>query len=179
MLNGVGLGHQLWAEVVETACYLVNISPSSALEDKTPQEELEKIEFELKEEELYSTIEEESEDEETQTPGVRRSFRERRQPERYSPSTFCSSFALSITNYDLKIAKEAVVSKDGKLWKEAMVVEMASLHKNEAWDLVELSSGRKPIGKKWVFKKKTNAEGMVEKYEAWLEEKRLFPSAVN
>ena len=59
-------------------------------------------------------------------------------------------------------------SKDGKVWKEAMVDEMASLHKNEAWDLVELSAGRKPIGSKWVFKKKTNAEGKVEKYKARL-----------
>ena len=64
--------------------------------------------------------------------------------------------------------KEAVDSEDGKLWKEAMVDEMASLHKNEAWDLVELSVGRKPIGNKWVFKKKTNAEGKVQKYKAWL-----------
>jgi len=38
MLNGVGLGQELWAEVVKTACYLVNISPSSVLEDKTPHE---------------------------------------------------------------------------------------------------------------------------------------------
>eukprot|EP00253_Pinus_taeda_P005891 PITA_05891 len=49
-----------------------------------------------------------------------------------------------------------------------MVDEMASLHKNEAWDLVELLAGRKPIGNKWVFKKKTNAEGKVEKYKARL-----------
>eukprot|EP00253_Pinus_taeda_P004852 PITA_04852 len=42
-----------------------------------------------------------------------------------------------------------------------MVDEMTSLHKNEAWDLVELSDGRKPIGSKWVFKKKMNAEGKV------------------
>ena len=59
-------------------------------------------------------------------------------------------------------------SEDGKLWKEAMVDEMASLHKNEAWNLVELPDGRKPIGKKWVFKKKTTAEGKVEKYKAQL-----------
>ena len=59
-------------------------------------------------------------------------------------------------------------SEDGKLWKEAMVDEMASLHKNEAWDLVELPAGRKSIGSKWVFKKKTNAEGKVEKYKARL-----------
>eukprot|EP00253_Pinus_taeda_P035538 PITA_35538 len=49
-----------------------------------------------------------------------------------------------------------------------MVDEMASLHKNEAWDLVELPAGRKPIGSKWVFKKKTNAGGKVEKYKARL-----------
>eukprot|EP00253_Pinus_taeda_P027758 PITA_27758 len=49
-----------------------------------------------------------------------------------------------------------------------MVDEMASLHKNEAWDLLELSAGKKPIGSKWVFKKKTNAKGNVEKYKARL-----------
>eukprot|EP00253_Pinus_taeda_P003596 PITA_03596 len=49
-----------------------------------------------------------------------------------------------------------------------MVDEMTSLHKNEAWDLVELPAGRKPIGSKWVFKKKTNAKGKVEKYKARL-----------
>eukprot|EP00253_Pinus_taeda_P021409 PITA_21409 len=49
-----------------------------------------------------------------------------------------------------------------------MVDEMEYLHKNEAWDLVELSDGRKPIGSKWVFKKKENAEGKVEQYKARL-----------
>ena len=38
MLSGVGLGQELWAEAMETACYLVNRSPSLALEDKTPHE---------------------------------------------------------------------------------------------------------------------------------------------
>eukprot|EP00253_Pinus_taeda_P029457 PITA_29457 len=49
-----------------------------------------------------------------------------------------------------------------------MVDEMASLHINESWDLVELLAGGKPIGRKWVFKKKTNVEGKVEKYKARL-----------
>eukprot|EP00253_Pinus_taeda_P005617 PITA_05617 len=127
-----------------------------------------KIEFEIKEEESDPTAEEESEDEEPQTLGVRRSVRERRQQERYSPSTFCSNFSLSITDYDPRTVKEAVDSKDGKLCKEAMVDEVTSFHKNEAWYLVELPAGRKPIGNKWVFKKKTNGKGKVEKYKAWL-----------
>ena len=75
---------------------------------------------------------------------------------------------MSVTDDDPITVKEAVDSEDGKLWKEAMVDEIASLHKNEAWDLVELPAGRKPIGSKWVFKKKTNAEGKVEKYKARL-----------
>jgi hypothetical protein len=36
MLSGVELGHKLWVEVVGTTCYLVNQSPSSVLDDKTP-----------------------------------------------------------------------------------------------------------------------------------------------
>eukprot|EP00253_Pinus_taeda_P029885 PITA_29885 len=52
-----------------------------------------------------------------------------------------------------------------------MVDEMAYLHKNEAWDLVELLVGRKPIGRKWMFKKKKNVEGKVGKYKARLVEK--------
>jgi len=42
---------------------------------------------------------------------------------------------------------------NGKFYK-AMVDEMESLDKNEAWDLVEFPDGRKPIGKKWVFKRR-------------------------
>jgi hypothetical protein len=38
MLSGAGLGKELWAKIVGIACYLVNRSPSSALDDKTPQE---------------------------------------------------------------------------------------------------------------------------------------------
>jgi hypothetical protein len=49
--------------------------------------------------------------------------------------------------------------------------EMVSLDKNEAWDLVELSTRRNPISRKWVFKRKLNAEGRVEKSKDRLVEK--------
>ena len=48
------------------------------IKHEVPSKEPEKIEFELKEEESDTTTEEESEDEDPQTPGVRRSVRERR-----------------------------------------------------------------------------------------------------
>jgi hypothetical protein len=38
MLSDVGLGKELWEEAVGTALYLVNRSPSSAQDDKAPQE---------------------------------------------------------------------------------------------------------------------------------------------
>jgi hypothetical protein len=45
---------------------------------------------------------------------------------------------------------------------------MDALDKNEAWDIVELLAGRKSVGSKWLFKKKFNAQGKVEKYKARL-----------
>jgi hypothetical protein len=38
MLSGVGLGQKFWAKAVGTSCYMVNQSPSSALDEKTPHE---------------------------------------------------------------------------------------------------------------------------------------------
>ena len=38
MHNGARSEHELWEKVVGTTCYLVKISPSSMLDDKTPQE---------------------------------------------------------------------------------------------------------------------------------------------
>jgi hypothetical protein len=38
-----------------------------------------------------------------------------------------------------------------------MVEEMTALDKTEAWDLVELPTGRNPIERKRVFQRKLNA----------------------
>lgn len=45
---------------------------------------------------------------------------------------------------------------------------MESLRKNDTWDLVALPDGRRTIVSKWVFKKKTNAVGHIEKFKARL-----------
>ena len=66
------------------------------------------------------------------------------------------------------MVKEAINSTKGKFWKKAMEEEMESLRKNDTWDLVALPDGRKKIGSKWVFKRKTNATGCVEKFKAQL-----------
>eukprot|EP00253_Pinus_taeda_P032730 PITA_32730 len=141
-------GYKLWNPVTSKAVYNQDVvfrEVKDVIKHEVQLKELENIEFELKEEELDSAAEEESKDEEPQTP-----------------------------DDDPRTVKEAVDSEDGKLWKEAMADEMTSLHKIKAWDLVELLAGRKPIGSKWVFKKKTNAEGKVEKYKAQLVENGYY-----
>jgi hypothetical protein len=88
---------------------------------------------------------------------LRRSVPKIRLPKRYTPSNFYSNFYFSITDDDPRIVREAVNSEDGNIWKRAMDEEMVALDKNEAWDLMEFPTGRKPICSKWVFKKKLNA----------------------
>jgi hypothetical protein len=139
------------------------------------KEEPEKIEFDLKDDESDSTEEHESKEEDPHTPVLRRSVRERRLPERYTPSDFRSNFSLSITDDDPRTVREAVDSEDGNLWKKAMDEEMTALDKNEAWDLVELSTGRNPIGNKWVFKKKAECRRKSGEIQSSVSSKGLFP----
>jgi hypothetical protein len=51
---------------------------------------------------------------------------------------------------------------------EAMREELNSMKKNNVWELVSLPNNRKPIGCKWIFKRKLNAMGKIEKYKARL-----------
>jgi hypothetical protein len=74
------------------------------------KEEPEKIEFGLKDDESDSTEEQESEEEDDHTPVLRKSIRERRQPERYTPPDFRSNFVLSIIDDDPRTLREAVDS---------------------------------------------------------------------
>ena len=59
--------------------------------------------------------------------------------------------------------QEALNSSAKVKWKEALDSEYTSLIKNRAWNLVELPKGRKPVGCRWVFKIKHNANGAVER----------------
>jgi hypothetical protein len=45
---------------------------------------------------------------------------------------------------------------------------MDSILSNETWELVDRSYGCKPVGCKWVFKKKLKPDGTIDKYKARL-----------
>uniref|UniRef100_A0A2N9EIG2 CCHC-type domain-containing protein n=1 Tax=Fagus sylvatica TaxID=28930 RepID=A0A2N9EIG2_FAGSY len=66
---------------------------------------------------------------------------------------------------------KAMESHDAEQWLKAMHEELYSISKNEVWDLTELPTGKKPVGCKWVLRKKYKADGSLDKYKARDKEK--------
>eukprot|EP00253_Pinus_taeda_P030787 PITA_30787 len=56
-------------------------------------------------------------------------------------------------------------------WKEEMKKEYGALIKNDTWKLVDPPLRAKPIGCKWVYKKKYKVDGSLDKHKARLVEK--------
>ncbi|KAK3040182.1 hypothetical protein RJ639_028432 [Escallonia herrerae] len=69
---------------------------------------------------------------------------------------------------DPKTYSEAMASRDVAFWKEAINDEMDSILCNNTWALVELPQGSKPIGSKWVFRRKYNTDGSIQTFKARL-----------
>ncbi|KAL8118911.1 hypothetical protein AgCh_016413 [Apium graveolens] len=100
---------------------------------------------------------------------IRRSGRVSRQPERYYGLVIENDNKLSIIDDDDHVTyNEAMSSVDSEKWHSAMKSEMESMYTNQVWTLVEAPEGVKPIGCKWVYKRKIGADGQVETYKARL-----------
>jgi Fe2+ transport system protein FeoA len=69
---------------------------------------------------------------------------------------------------DPKTYKEAMTSRDNIFWKDAIKDEMDSIMSNNTWELVDLPPGSKPIGCKWVFRRKYNTDGSLNTFKARL-----------
>ncbi|KAL0308816.1 UNVERIFIED_CONTAM: Retrovirus-related Pol polyprotein from transposon TNT 1-94 [Sesamum radiatum] len=69
---------------------------------------------------------------------------------------------------DQKTFDEAMKSQDVAFWKEAINDEMDSIMVNNTWVLANLPPGYKPLGCKWIFKKKMKVDGTIEKFKARL-----------
>ncbi|GJX02343.1 zinc finger, CCHC-type containing protein [Tanacetum coccineum] len=69
---------------------------------------------------------------------------------------------------DPKTFDEAMKSQDVAFWKEAINDEMDSIMGNDTWVLTDLPLGCRPLGCKWIFKRKLKVDGTVEKFKARL-----------
>ncbi|GJT17431.1 zinc finger, CCHC-type containing protein [Tanacetum coccineum] len=63
---------------------------------------------------------------------------------------------------DPKTFDEAMKSQDVAFWKEAINDEMDSIMDNNTWVLADLPPGCKPLGCKWIFKRKLKVDGTIE-----------------
>ncbi|KAL4341443.1 hypothetical protein GQ457_08G031550 [Hibiscus cannabinus] len=115
---------------------------------------------------ISQAVEENPTDLETQP--LRRSTRERYEPKRYGFLVTTHGDVILFDHDEPKTYQEAVASPDSEKWLEAMRSEMDSMSENQVWTLVEPPEGIKPIGCKWVFKKKTDMDGNVQTYKGRL-----------
>ncbi|KAJ9539153.1 hypothetical protein OSB04_031886 [Centaurea solstitialis] len=57
---------------------------------------------------------------------------------------------------------------ESEQWREAMKAEMQSMYDNQVWELTDLPEHCRAVGRKWVFKKKTDMDGNVHTFKARL-----------
>ncbi|PKI34410.1 hypothetical protein CRG98_045199 [Punica granatum] len=95
----------------------------------------------------------------TQEP--RRSGRIHHEPERYGFLVTRDNDVLLVYNDEPTTYAEAVTDPYSEKWLDVMRSEMEFMYTNQVWTLVDPPEGVKPIGCKWVFKKKTDMDGNV------------------
>ena len=59
-------------------------------------------------------------------------------------------------------------SSESTYQKEAVNREIESILSNHTWELTDLPPGNKPLGSKWIFKRKFKPDGTIDKYKARL-----------
>ena len=102
------------------------------------------------------------------TQVIHRTSRIRSVLERYGFLISKQKNILLIENDEPTTYEESLNSSKSDQWLNAMKSEIDSMYINQVWTLVDPPEGIKPIGCKWVFKKKTDMEGNVITYKARL-----------
>ena len=67
--------------------------------------------------------------------------------------------------YNYEVAMNDI---DAHHWVKAMKSELDLMYSNQIWDLVKAPNGIKPVGCKWVYKRKRGIDGKVETFKARL-----------
>ena len=96
---------------------------------------------------------------------LRRSTRTRSAPEWYGNPVL---EIMLLDNGEASNYEEAMAGLDSNKWLEAMQSEIGSMYENKVWTLTDLPDDRRAIENKWIFKRKTDADGNVTIYKARL-----------
>jgi hypothetical protein len=97
------------------------------------------------------------------TTEPRRSIKTRSAPEWYGNPVL---EVMLLDNGEPLNYEEAMAGPDSEKWLHAMKSEIGSMYENKVWTLVDLPDERRAIENKWIFKKKTDADGNVTVYKA-------------
>ena len=98
----------------------------------------------------------------------RRSERIVRLPSRYGHEGEVQ-FLVSVTYQDDPLTyRDAMDDSDKEKWQDSMNQEMESMYSNSIWELVDPPDDVRPIGCKWIFKRKRGIDGKVETFKARL-----------
>ena len=75
---------------------------------------------------------------------------------------------MNISGKDPKSLKEAMSSPEWPKWEKAIQTELETLQCMGTWELMDAPEDQKPIMNKWVFVRKYNKDGILQKYKAHL-----------
>ncbi|KAE8708925.1 Serine/threonine-protein kinase HT1 [Hibiscus syriacus] len=187
-----GLPKHFWAEAVNMACYLINRSPRASLAGKVAEEVWTGHDKGVKGFKFWDPVakkivisrdvvfdEQSMLQQKKDTTVVDFEQFPVEKLETFQP-TSGGSTTDDLQDYSLARDRvrrtnikppNAVTSQENDKLMAAMVEEMESLNHNRTWELVRLHEGKKPIGCKWVYKKKpavTEKEGEKFKFKARL-----------
>ncbi|GJW39503.1 retrotransposon protein, putative, ty1-copia subclass, partial [Tanacetum coccineum] len=98
---------------------------------------------------------------------VARSKRTHRAPNRLCLNVEAEEHSLGDLNEPTSY-KAAMLDPKSNKWLDAMNAEMQSMIDNMVWVLVDLPPNCKTVRSKWIFKKKTDMDGIVHTYKARL-----------
>ncbi|KAL0462858.1 UNVERIFIED_CONTAM: Retrovirus-related Pol polyprotein from transposon RE2 [Sesamum latifolium] len=90
------------------------------------------------------------------------------QPENLEPERYGFMGLTSQLDNDPKTYGKAMLDIDSEKWLEAMKSKMDSMGSNRVWTLVDPPKGVRPVGCKWVYKRKLGADGEVTTFKARL-----------
>nr|GEY74327.1 hypothetical protein [Tanacetum cinerariifolium] len=98
---------------------------------------------------------------------IRKSERTHRAPNRLCLNIEAEEHSLGDLNEPTSYKVKMLDSESNK-WLDAMNAEMQSMIDNKVWVLDDLPFNCKNVGSKWIFKKKTDMDGIVHTYKARL-----------